>query len=490
MNDKTSQMEKADAIAREVLSLARSTLLVNLRFLDMALSQFNFVRLDNIIGTDGKNLYYDPRIVLRLYKKDKNSVTRLYMHTLLHCICRHMFASASVDRELWDLACDMAVENIVSDLDVSPQEAPDKSAKRFELRKIDEKADMLTAERIYARLKNGAFSKEKLERLRELFKCDEHDLWYVLPDKLRCEDVTPEDESDANEDITVLTKRSDDINDSESNADGEELAQASQFEYSSSDAGKDGSAESVKSELEQFWKDVSERLQTDLETISVNFGDRAGSLVQNLKEVNREKYDYAQFLKKFAVMGEKMMIDDDEFDYIYYTYGMQLYGKMPLIEPLEYKEVKRVKEFVIAIDTSGSVRGELVQRFVEKTFNILKQQETFFTRINLHIIQCDAIVQEDAKITNQQDFDRYISTMQLHGMGGTDYRPVFEYVEKLRRAKEFTNLKGLIYFTDGFGTYPAHQPDYQTAFVFVNDDYETPNVPVWAIKLILQSDDI
>ena len=34
-------------------------------------------------------------------------------------------------------------------------------------------------------------------------------------------------------------------------------------------------------------------------------------------------------------------------------YGMELYGNMPLVEPLEYKETDRVREFVIAIDTSG-----------------------------------------------------------------------------------------------------------------------------------------
>ena len=89
-------------------------------------------------------------------------------------------------------------------------------------------------------------------------------------------------------------------------------------------------------------------------------------------------------------MGEAMRVNDDEFDYIYYTYGLKLYKKLPLIEPLEYKEIKAVKEFVIAIDTSASTSGELVQRFVQKTYNILKQEESFFTKIKLHIIQCDA----------------------------------------------------------------------------------------------------
>ena len=189
-------------------------------------------------------------------------------------------------------------------------------------------------------------------------------------------------------------------------------------------------------------------------------------------------------------MGEAMKINDDEFDYIFYTYGLRLYDKMPLVEPLEYKEEKRIREFVIALDTSGSVQGELVQKFIEKTYNILMQTESFFKKINLHIIQCDAQIQEDVKITSRQEFDEYIENMNLLGFGGTDFRPVFTYVEQLRKEKEFTNLKGLIYFTDGDGTFPQQMPDYPTAFVFVDNDDEPPQVPPWAIRLVLRPNEI
>ena len=86
---------------------------------------------------------------------------------------------------------------------------------------------------------------------------------------------------------------------------------------------------------------------------------------------------------------------------------------MPLIEPLEYKEVRRIREFVIAIDTSGSVSGELVQRFIQKTYNILQSIESFFSKINVHIIQCDADIQEDKKITCREEFDEYLKTMKI-----------------------------------------------------------------------------
>ena len=245
-----------------------------------------------------------------------------------------------------------------------------------------------------------------------------------------------------------------------------------------------------EAEMRELWDEISEYVQTDMETMSKQQGDEMGDLMQNLTAVNRDKYDYTDFLRKFSVHGEQMQINDDEFDYIFYTYGLSLYKNMPLIEPLEYKEVKKVKEFVVAIDTSGSVSGELVRKFVEKTYNILKSEESFFTKINLHIIQCDSEIHEDVKITNQEDFDRYMDNLTLKGFGGTDFRPVFEYVDKLIKNHEFSDLKGLIYFTDGWGTFPRVQPEYSTAFVFLDDNYNNPSVPVWAIKLVLTSEEI
>ena len=62
-----------------------------------------------------------------------------------------------------------------------------------------------------------------------------------------------------------------------------------------------------------------------------------------------------------------MQTDPDSFDQAFYTYGLSLYGNMPLIEPLETREVQRIQQFVIVIDTSMSCSGELVQRFLEET---------------------------------------------------------------------------------------------------------------------------
>jgi predicted metal-dependent peptidase len=318
----------------------------------------------------------------------------------------------------------------------------------------------MTAEKIYRYYLDKKTSEEELVNLRQNFYADNHTLWYVRPEK--------------------------------KGSTGERDQESTEVEPSQRSKGWGQSKHSRPTqELIDLWKQISERAQVDIETASKKWGDLGGGLHQGLNQLNREKYNYASFLKRFSVLGEAMQVNDEEFDLIFYTYGLKLYENMPLIEPLEYKEVKRIKEFVVAIDTSGSVSGQVVQAFVQKTYNILKQTENFFSKVNIHIIQCDAEIQEDYKITNPEEFDKYVQSMQLRGFGGTDFRPVFTYVDDLIKKREFENLRGLIYFTDGFGIYPTKKPLYDTAFVFLDEDYvDTPDVPPWAIKLVLSSDDV
>ena len=120
----------------------------------------------------------------------------------------------------------------------------------------------------------------------------------------------------------------------------------------------------------------------------------------------------------------------------------------------------------------------------------MQESENFFSKINVHIIQCDSEVRQDVKITERKEFDAFMEQGKLTGFGSTDFRPVFTYIEKLREEQEFDNLKGLIYFTDGYGVYPERMPDYDVAFAFLHDDENAPKVPPWAIKLVLDEEEL
>ena len=230
---------------------------------------------------------------------------------------------------------------------------------------------------------------------------------------------------------------------------------------------------------------MAKALAINLQTYAKGRGKALGSIVNELEEAAHVRVDYSDFLRQFAIPGEVLKVSEDEFDYIFYTYGLQLYGNLPLIEPLEYREEKRVREFVIVIDTSGSVQGEIIRRFIDTTFGIFKSTESFFERVHIRIIQCDAEVQSDDIITNLEELKDWGHKMVIHGCGGTDFRPAFRYVDKLVEHGEFESLGGLVYFTDGWGTYPERMPDYRVAFVFYDESYRPEIVPTWAAQIVL-----
>lgn len=404
---------KTEKVAAEIIQMSKNKLLVNMRFMDMALNQFRMSPRPDLTpfsACDGDVYVYDPVHILKAYMLDENLPIRNFLHSVLHCVFKHFYVNTLVDQTMWDLACDIAVESAINDLELSFLNITKakEQVQFFDLFK--NKVKTVSAEKIYRYFLDEKLSDHLVEKLSLLFKGDDHVLWY----------------------LTETQKKKMNLYASH----GEAVKPLSNMLL-----------------LLQGWADIALRMQTELEVFMLQ-GKGAGLLTQNLREVNRERYDYSEFLKKFAVRAEMMKLNPDEFDYNFYTYGFALYENMPLIEPLEYREVKRIREFVIAIDTSGSTSGSLVQTFVQKTYNILKSTESFFSKINLHIIQCDAEIQEDVKITTQQEFDAYLKQMQLHGLGGTDFRPVFAYVNHLVDKKEFDNLKGLIYFTDGYGSFP------------------------------------
>lgn len=423
--------KRAEALAREVIDLAQGTLMVHIRFLDRSLAFLKPVPHDTLmLATDGVHLYYDPWFILGKYKWEQNAITRALLHSLLHCVFRHGFIGKEIERPRWDLACDIAVESIIRGLNkdfLSVRRAEEQTG--FLALLTQELQPPHTAERIYRWLGDREIPEEELAGQREPFFTDQHDLWY----------------------------------------------------------GSFASETDTDTETRKNWEEISRRMQVELETI---LKDDASPLIQSLRQVNRKKQNYGEFLRRFGDYGEVMQISEEEFDYTYYTYGLAVYGNVPLVEPLEYREQQRLKEFVIAIDTSGSVRGDVVQSFVQHTYNILRRQENLFSKVNIHIIQCDDRIREDVRITNSAEFQRYLDTMEIKGMGNTDFRPVFRHVEELRHKGELLQLKGLLYFTDGRGMFPGEKPPYETAFILHEDGWDTPQVPSWAIKMRLTEDEI
>ena len=445
--------ERLQAIGSSILRAARDELYLGMRFLDVALSSFSY-QMDGSIhgfGTDGREIYFQPQMLGGLYKENRILVNRGYLHMVFHCTFRHFAwrgagrnigagysagennadSEKTIEERLRDLSCDIAVEHIIDGMNYRSIRFSRSLLRRETYRLLEKEGKTLNAQRVYKILSGWNLSEKDFVNLEQEFRTDDHKYW---------ESKKPDQKPNP-----MLSRK---------------------------------------------WGEINDGIETDLETFSQEAGERDGDFLEQIKTENRSKYDYREFLRKFAVFHEEMAVDDDSFDYNFYTYGLRLYGNMPLIEPLESKEVKKVEEFVIVIDTSMSCSRELVRKFLEETYGVLSENESFFTKINVHIIQCDEKVHTDKKITSQEEMKDYMEHLELYGDGGTDFRPAFEWVDRLLEQHEFHNLKGLIYFTDGFGIYPQKMPPYKTAFVFMQDNYRDVDVPVWAMKLILDEDDL
>ena len=514
----------ADELAAQVLLLAQSRLTADLRFLSSALEQLKPIpvpALDTLFAGDGRCLYYCPETLLRTFRAQQSVPTRALLHVTLHFLLGHPFQRQEMDHRLWSLACDIAAEEVIRELEIPSCALPDDAAQDSWRSRLQDACPHLTAEAIYnflslacdiaaeevireleipscalpddaaqdswrSRLRDACphltaeaiynfllerqYPADVLAELTQLFSRDSHALWYAAP--------RPGSRPAPNGQLLPAGEDEDITNETElrkADTRDETLQQMQQRQ---------------KEALRRQWKQLARQAKTDLETFSRRHGKRAGALMDGLEPVTFEECDYTDFLRRFGAQNEVLQLSEDEFDLIYYTYGLRTYGNVPLVEPLEYRDDKRIREFVIAIDTSGSVQGDIVQSFLQRTCDVLRQSGSFTERVEIYLIQCDAEVQSVERLTSLDQLHELIPRLKLRGFGGTDFRPVFAYVDRLLEEKKLTNLNGLLYFTDGVGTYPEKSPAYKTAFIFNRDDHISPHVPSWAIRAVLTTDNI
>lgn len=518
-----------DRLAEDIIEECRVQLMLKFRFLDRALWRMALVPqrtgMTYAIATDGKVIYYDSQRVIARFRQSFDESVRDYLHMVMHCIFRHPYDRNHKCEEAWSLTCDMVVESVTMDLCGARFSSEEDDARKGAIDEVALAAGSFLPNKVYDFLCGLAQAPEgqhyqgvgrgKLNEWHQLFERDDHAAW---PANAHDEGDGPRDEQTPSEEMLEDDEDPDFQNDglkSETlgnDESGEEESRSTQGgDEGSGDEGDDeapdenaedaGSSHfetvepdaSVDDDEQQRrdWEELAKEIEMNLETFSKEWGDQAGNLMATLAFSNRRTYDYTDFLRKFMTVTEQIRLNPDEFDYTYYTFGMDMYGNMPFIEPLEYKESETIRDFVIAVDTSESVSGPLVRKFLEHTFSILKESEDFSTEVNIHVIQADSKVQSDLKVTDVRDVDRLMQGFAVRGFGGTDFRPTFDYVDMLRLRGELSDMKGMIYFTDGFGQFPEKMPDYDVAFVFVDDgSRELPPVPPWAVKLTIDERDI
>ena len=428
-------LDAASGLAEDMLGVVRDELLVTYRFMNRPIARLPIrARADiRTCATDARTLMFSPGFVLNSFANARPLLARAYLHMTLHCLLRHPFPPPDADLLRWSCAADAAVCALLQQLE-SPAIHVEDAERDLELARLLERVGHPTALELYALFTHEGVSEEELARLDMLFGMDAHDPW--KPHDLPTADTAEPDEADAEQ-------------------------------------------------LKELWEKIARQTEMDMAADQAGADDAAATLA--LAHVEADPMGLDELLRQFTAPSELIQVNPDEFDYVYYTYGLATYGNIPLVEPLEYCESPHIRDFVVAIDTSGSVDAQMVELFVSRACGMLLAENALGQESRVRIMQCDMRIQDEQVLKNPSDVEAYLDRLDLRGRGGTDLRPVFDRIDELMEDGSISDMSGLVYFTDGLGEAPAHAPTYDTAFVFVD---KLGPAPAWATSVLAYSDEL
>jgi len=144
-----------------------------------------------------------------------------------------------------------------------------------------------------------------------------------------------------------------------------------------------------------------------------------------------------------------------------------------LIIPGFYGESMKV---ICSIDTSGSISQAELELYVSEMVGMARA----FDQAEFVILTHDTEVHDCIRVMDSNV--NKIKNLKIHGGGGTDHRPVFEYIND-NKLKKVSKL--LISFTDGYSEFPEQRPNVETIFVLAGAHVEPSQMPSWARTLVL-----
>ncbi|KYJ87207.1 DUF2201 family putative metallopeptidase [Sulfurovum riftiae] len=205
-----------------------------------------------------------------------------------------------------------------------------------------------------------------------------------------------------------------------------------------------------ESEVSEFDM-LSEELKEFFEQIFQKY-KRQGNLPEDLNIVVPEyfshKIDWREMLYKYIASYAKSTYSFVPPNMKYLYRGIYL--------PSLSSDLLRI---VIAVDTSGSIDEALLGTFLGEIESIMQSYPNY----EIDLITADAKIQSHRVFLPGESLDYEVS-----GGGGTDFRPVFEYIDNYI---DYPTL--LLYFTDAEGTFPANEPGYDLLWL-IPEEREMP----------------
>ncbi len=369
------------------------------------------------LWTDGRTLGFNPRFV---HAVSEAALIGAQAHEIMHIACAHHIRREGRDEKLWNKACDLVVNQLLVDGQFTLPEGA----------LHDPSYAGQSVESIYA----------ELWRLQELEANQGAKNAAVQNESEHTEDASGQGGGDMDgegeAENMADTSHEDKDGDGEAKAGRGAASKENKDEMGGEKAEKVFFSGEVRDHpvLDGADNDASDRQRqieqaADIDLVNAmqhakNMGDVPAGLMRLYKERIRPTLDWRSILQRFL---ENCMDGDSTW-----TVPNRRYLYQGIYLPS--RQEPRIPHMVLAVDCSGSIDEALLQAFCAELSAILMSYDTTLT-----------VLFHDTKVQGSQSFSRQDLPLRItpQGGGGTDYRPVMDYIHEQGYAPNC-----LIWFTD------------------------------------------
>lgn len=362
--------------------------------------------------TDGKSIYFDIDFLSKLSEKEGVFVLG---HEVWHVVMMHFLRDKGFDPSIFNLACDMEVNQILeNDGFIPPAEAIFPNKQHSRVCQYDF-PNGLNAEKYYELL------------LKDLEK---------KQNKMNKEGKPEKSNSKRNKNNNGGNCSGQFDDHFDKNADYDKAGEDALKKKVSDKYGEKGLDEDFKPgkiKSESAAKEMAEEIRQSIVSAAQTYeklrGELPGHIKQIVNTILESKVSWKEALTKFITSGMDNKTTWNAPNRRFAYSGTYL--------PRHNGEMMRI---AIGIDTSGSCQDEC-QTFLSEINEIAKT----FGNYELHLIQCDTQVQDYQTFDEFNTIEGHVDKMEFKGFGGTKLKPIFDYIQLNN-----IEVSGVVVFTDGY----------------------------------------
>jgi predicted metal-dependent peptidase len=425
--------------AMEAVSAARRNLVLDHPFFGVLSLRLDLVENGSVrtLETDGRKLWFNPEYVNTLSKHELQGVVA---HEVLHCANGHVWRMEHRNETQWNHACDYVVNPIVLDAGmVLPQGMLDGTPYKG-----------MSAEEVYERLDQQPPSSQKPESTPDEEEGESGDESSAETGQPQQQDGV-EDGSDS-QPGSGNGDGDDEVQSSNEQGDGQDGDDGQGNNGGGGDDGGQGESQgddqpipngSECGQIRPCADDAQPELQADWSSAVLNAAKRAESmgrlpagLERLVEDIKNPPQDWRAILRRFVQQNAMSDYSWRQPNVRFMYAGLY----MPALRS------ETMPPMVVAVDTSGSIDEITLSQFAREIDNIAGDMQPE----RVYVVYCDA------EIHGVDTFERGEPiALNPKGFGGTDFRPVFEWVEE-----EGLQPSCLVYLTDLAGDFPIAPPGY------------------------------